>query len=440
MSAANTYMTNEREVGLPPLQASRKAVWDYYRIEFLPSGYPGRRTDGELFAHPIYGPYVISDYTAQYRSTKDPIYLDAACRVADAAIAQMATVGDGLVFMYDQEASKVSSKKGLFYSGLTQSRYIEVLSKLLILPGTDRFRDPLHRILTSLTIPVGDGGVARYTANGGLVIEEYPGIMPDLTLNGWTTATCILNDFATKNDDEQAREVFAQSVRGLEELVHLYDVPELANSRYRLTGHASIRLSTQGADVKVVDCAVVIPGSGTFAANMDGDPAGEVIKAGPLEILDGAARTIRVLLSRLSWPDQNKIILSIRSPRVSRLDVAMGQGKYSPLNSGPRVQGYSPLKTLALEKGLNVIEVEIPWAEAEMIAHPTNFLKKIAGKQFNQYHFIHVDTLGKIVAETGSEVLRHYQEKWAGYPTQWPHIAEYQERLMLERFDPKKHK
>src|SRR5690625_7811097 len=65
------FITNEADVGLPPLQSSRRAVWEYYRIEFLPNGYPGRRTGDELFAHPIYGPYVIADYTAQYRRTQE---------------------------------------------------------------------------------------------------------------------------------------------------------------------------------------------------------------------------------------------------------------------------------------------------------------------------------------------------------------------------------
>lgn len=441
MSTTTIYMTNERQVGLPPLQASRKAVWDYYQIEFLPNGYPGRRTNGELFAHPIYGPYVIADYSSQYRRTKDPAFLEAACRVADAAIGQMTTVKSGLVFMYDQESSNVSSKKGRFYSGLTQSRYVEVLSKLLTLPGTARFREPLHRILTSLTIPVADGGVARYTNNGGLIVEEYPDLLPDCTLNGWTTATCIVRDFADRNDDEQAREVFTQSVQGLEDLISLYDVPDLANSRYRLTGPASIRLRADGSDLEVFDCRVVIPGSGIFAANMEGDPAGEALKGGTLAIQDRGTESLKVSLSRLSWPQTNKLLLWVRAANDARLNVSIGDAEYTPLTAAPRVSAYRQLKVLVVEKGWNLVEVEIPWAEAELTGYPTNFLKTIAGRRFNQYHFIHIDTLDKIVAETNSYTLRHYLNKWADYPARWSGMAAYQdERLTLERFDAKKHK
>lgn len=122
MNENTEYITNEAEVGFPPLQSSRKAVWAYYRIEFLPDGYPGRRTEDDLFAHPIYGPYVIADYVHQYRVTKDRAYLDAAKKVADAAVAHMTAVGDGLAFIYSQEKTKVSRKKGSWYSGLTQDR------------------------------------------------------------------------------------------------------------------------------------------------------------------------------------------------------------------------------------------------------------------------------------------------------------------------------
>src|SRR5690625_1002078 len=256
------FITNEADVGLPPLQSSRRAVWEYYRIEFLPNGYPGRRTGDELFAHPIYGPYVIADYTAQYRRTQEPRFLEAACRVADAAIDQMTEVGGGLAFLYSQEKSRVSSKKGLWYSGLTQARYVEVFNKLLAQPGTERYREPLSRILISLTVPVEEGGVARYTDDGGLVIEEYPSLAPDCTLNGWTTATVILADYARRTGDPQAWELFRLSVKGLERLIGLFDVPEYATSRYKLTGPATIRLTAEKTDVKVSDCRVVMPASG----------------------------------------------------------------------------------------------------------------------------------------------------------------------------------
>lgn len=441
MSTASTYVTNEHEVGLPPLRMERKAVWDYYRLEFLPNGYPGRRTNGILFAHPIYGPYVITDYLAQYHRTKNPTFLEAACKVADAAVDQMETFQDGLVFMYSEEKAKVSSKKGSWYSGLTQSRYIDVFTKLLTKPGTERFREPLSGILASLTIPVEKGGVARYTSNGGLIIEEYPAILPNCTLNGWTTATCIIKDLAVASDDEKVWDIFAQSVRGMESVISLYDVPELATSRYKLEGDATLRLTADGADLDVLDCQVVIPGSGTFAANLEGDPAGEALKNGPVSVRDGGAELLKVCLSRYSWPAPNKVLLKVFADKDVRISVSIGEGEYNPFGSVPRVRSYRQIQESTLQKGETLIEVEILWTEAEMIAHPTNFAKKIAGRQFNQYHFIHVDTLAKIVAQTGSDILRYYHDRWEQYPSRWPDLPFYQDdRLTLERFDVREHK
>lgn len=248
-------------------------------------------------------------------------------------------------------------------------------------------------------------------------------------------------DFAKRNDDKQALDVFARSVRGLEELVPIYDVPGLANSRYRLTGPASIRLSAEGVGLEVSGCRVSIPGYGTYVANAAGDPAGEVLKDRPIAIQKGDGQSLNVSLSRLSWPDPNKLIFCVSATEDGRLDVSIGDSLYNPLAKAPVVESYRHLETVRVEKGRKLVEVEVPWSKAELVAYPTNFGKTITGRQFNQYHFIHVDTLGKIATETGSDILRDYHDKWTRYPSHWPEMPEHQDnRLMLERFDPKKHK
>ncbi|WP_159701003.1 D-glucuronyl C5-epimerase family protein [Arthrobacter sp. 18067] len=441
MGSATDYVTNEYEVSLPALRMERKAIWDYYRIEFLPNGYPGRRTDGVLMAHPIYGPYVITDYLIQYGLTKDPIFLEAAIRVADVSVAMMEPLHDGLVFNYDEERAKVSSKKGTWYSGLTQSRYVDVLSKLLAYPDTKRFRGPLKAVLTSLTIPVEDGGVARYTSDGGLIIEEYPATFPNCTLNGWTTATCILLDVAKATNDDSDWDVFNKSVRGLESIIGLYDVPELANSRYKLEGDATFQLSPAGSALEVTDCQVVVPSAGVFPANVEGDQAGEALKAGPLAIRDGKLGRVKVRLSRFSWPSPNKLLMKVTAERAALVKVAIGETTYNPFGSVPKVTGQKHLQEFDLLPGENLLEITVPWIAAEMVAHPTNFSKKLTGRQFNVYHYIHIDTLTKIVEQSGSEILRYYLDKWKHAPSLWADHPAYQdERLMLERFDMHKHK
>lgn len=440
MDDMTEYVTNEREVGLPPLQSSRRAVWEYYRLEFLPGGYPGRRNGDVLYAHPIYGPYVIADYTAQFRRTKREVFLEAAMHVADAAVEHMTAVEDGLAFIYSDEKTAVSTRGGSFYSGLTQARYIEVFRKLLPLPGGDRFHLPLTKILRSLLVPAERGGVARYTANGGLIIEEYPSMMPDCTLNGWTTATCILRDYATSTGDQLGWDLFHRSVQGLEDVISLYDVPELANSRYRLTGVASLRVASD-VDVELTRCEVDIPGVGTYAASGADDPAGQVVRDGARKLAAGASESFTLSLSRLSWPLPNRVRLTLNANAPGTFTASIGDGDYSPLSKNLRVDSFRGLGDFPMEAGENVIEVPVPWVDAEIVAYPTGFGKAIAGRQFNQYHWIHVDTLGKIVEETDSAILAYYRDKWARYPARWPDLPQYQDpRITLERFDPQKHK
>lgn len=441
MGPESGYVTNEAEVGLPPLQSSRRAVWDYYRIEFLPNGYPGRRAGDVLHAHPIYGPYVISDYIAQYRRTKDRVFLRAAMRVADAAVEQMTDVSGALAFLYSQDRTAVSSRSATFYSGLTQARYVEVFRKLVLLPGAERFQEPLSAIVDSLLIPTDQGGVARYTPGGGLIIEEYPSLMPDCTLNGWTTATCILRDYAASTGSDHGWDVFRGSVHGLEELITLYDVPELANSRYRLTGVASVRMTAEDSDLEITDCQVGIPGSGIFAAGSSGSPAGEVLGRGPRAVMRGDSQVFTLSLSRLSWPAPNRVMIAVNASADGMVRLEIGDGEYSPMITKLPVSFYRELGQFPVHRGANWVEVPVPWVDAELISYPTVFSKVLAGRQFNQYHWIHVDTLGKIVEETGSDVLRYYRDKWARYPSRWSGIREYQdERITLERFDAQKHK
>lgn len=439
--AAEEYVTNERQVGLPPLQSSRKAVWEYYRLEFLGDGYPGRKTGDELVPHPIYGPYVIADYTAQFRQTGNICYLEAACRVADAAVKRMTEVGDGLAFMYSQESTKVSSKKGTWYSGLTQARYIEVLDKLSSYPGAERYREPLSKILNSLTHPTEEGGVARYTDDGGLIIEEYPSLAPDCTLNGWTTATVILGNFAARANDDQAWELFSKSVTGLERVIALYDVPEYATSRYKLGGPATIRMEPFETDVEVTHCQVRMPGSGTFDANTEQDPAGRNLTGGPKLVRKSTTGSFVLLLNRITWPTPNVAIFRINSAEDGFVHMEIGDGPFNPLVSTLSPRFYRNLGRFQVSRGVNTIEVPIGWVDAELVAHPTNFGKRIAGRQFNQYHWIHVDTLDRILRRSHSDILRYYRDRWARAPERWPGLTAYQdERLTLERFDPKKHK
>ncbi|NQD90964.1 hypothetical protein HP499_24580 [Paenarthrobacter sp. CM16] len=248
-------------------------------------------------------------------------------------------------------------------------------------------------------------------------------------------------DVAKASNDDRDWDVFNKSVQGMESIISLYDVPELANSRYKLEGDATFQLNAVGSDVQVTDCQVVVPSAGVFAANVEGDQAGEALKTGPLNIRDGKLGRIKVRLSRFSWPAPNRLLMKVTAERAAQVKVAIGETTYNPFGSVPKITGQKHLKEFDLLPGENLIEVPVPWIAAEMVAHPTNFSKKLTGRQFNVYHYIHIDTLTKIVEQSGSELLGYYLDKWRHAPSLWADHPAYQdERLMLERFDMHKHK
>jgi hypothetical protein len=417
---------NEAEVGLPPLQRSRRETWELYRLAFLPDGYPGRRVGDAISPHPLYGNYVISDYLAQYRQSGDREYLDAARRVANAALARMQKRGDALLFTYEP-GTGISSLPHRFYSGLTQARYLGTLGRLLQMTGDDLYREAARAVMQSLLIPTAEGGVCRPTPGGAVVIEEYAHALPDYTLNGWTTATLLIADYGRAAGDETARDLFHRSARGIAEMLPLYDVPELANSRYRLSGPVPLRVSMSAPDCSVSDARILIPGQGTYPVRLDGGVLWEnrIVRGVEADGSVSGPVELDVTLCRVTWPEPNRIAFRIHAPHRARMTASIGVGRYEPLESRIKTDEFTEIASVELVPGQNEIDIPIPWASAELVAYPTNFKKRLGGRQYNQYHFIHIDTLTKLGAYTGSEVFCRYATRWQEYVERWPNIPVY---------------
>lgn len=422
-------VTNEQEVGLPDLTEARRTVYDYYRLTFLPDGYPGKRLSEEIVApHPIYGTYVIADYLAQYRKTKNGAYLDAARRVADAAASRMTTIAGGLAFMYEGE-SAVSSHGDPFYSGLTQARYVDVVSRLAAVDADRDYTALLEGLVASLAVPVESGGVARTTPQGNLTIEEYVHAVPDYTLNGWLTATLLLGRYAIRGNSERAQALFHASVDGICELLPLFDLPGVSNSRYRLTGQILVDVSFSEPVDQIRDARVLIPGQGSYEVGQ-GESRMDNRYLRRLESRGGiTGQRIGVQVCVLSHPEPNSLEFTIESPHDTVVTVSVGESDYKPLQATMSGDRWHVLEQRAVGEGRSVIRVAIPWDLAYLAPYPTSFGKNIGGKNFNQYHFIHIECLRSLhELLPDREVLVRYADKWEDYTKQWVHRPEYRDR------------
>lgn len=324
-----------------------------------------------------------------------------------------------------------------FYSGLTQGRYLSALRALDAALDSRRYARACAAILRSLEVPAEIGGVARRTPAGGLLIEESSHPVPDYVLNGWATATILVHDYAAATGDEQARTIFQDSVRGIVDVLPLYDVAELANSRYRLTGQARIRLLLSHPGVRLVSGSVGIPGAGTYPLGTEGGKWSNrfLSGVGAHGQLSDRKVVAEVLLCRVTWPEPNRLLLDLDTAAEGSLTVQLGHGTYDPLRDTVSVRDYQTVEVLPLLTGRNAVDVPLPWAAAELVAYPTNFRKRIQGRNYNSYHFIHVDALARLGTRTGNPMIGYFHDRWAGYPARWPEMPVYsQADIVLDRY------
>jgi hypothetical protein len=387
-----------------PLPEYRAEIYKYYKLGWLPDGYPGRHTDHGLVAHPIYGTYVIADYLRQYRKTQEKRYLDAAVSVADAGLKRMESIGDALVFYYHPE-DRLSLIPNKFYSALTQARWLEALSNLYETTHDISYKKAAHRVMLSLLIPTTEGGVLQKVARGAS-IEEYPHQIPLYTLNGWLTALEILIDYANA--------LVKENLTALENLLPLYDLPGISNSRYQLTGSVTFRLS--GAEI--ADASIEIPGEGVYKADhCDG-------KQGKWDIClyEKSNKTrLNAVLSYVSAPAPN--ILHLTTKDDSAVNIEIATSKYDPTVTALPTRSWTTLGKF--KPSNNKLAVEIPWDDARFVAYPTAFTKKIGGTYYNVYHPIHIKVLRALYTETGVKVFKEYADKWTGYYKDWQGLDAY---------------
>lgn len=411
--------------GFHPLPASRRQAYEFYAPVALADGFPARRTSKGLVAHPIYGTYLIRDYLWAFRKTRDEGFLHAAKRIGKAALDRMEAKGPASVFWYEEDG--LAPTRGKHYSGLTQARYLMPLHNLWGATGDPAFRDASMRVFESLRLPVEEGGVMR-THSDGFVVEEFPHDVPALILNGWTTAMMQIFDLAKAEKDNQEVSEFADgNMRALSTLLPLYDIPEIANTRYQLAGFNSFRLrSEKNASLSFLSGQVTIGDkehrillkdevrSPRWESHLRGSPS-------------GSSLLFTLVLSRASEPAPNKLKVSLQSSASDRIALEYADHPYDPFTSGISLSSPSEWRTIATTQigpGIQNIEIDIAWPSVPIIGYPTNFKKKIAGKNQNVYHWMHVTNL-EALAPVGPPEVAEWATKWRTYAERWATMPLY---------------
>ncbi len=109
-------------------------------------------------------------------------------------------------------------------SAFSQARAINILLRAYQITDWEPYREVAEQALQPFRYSVADGGVATFTQHGPFY-EEYPAQVPVLVLNGMIFALCGVYDFVrTHPEHAEAREIFDQGVKTLENILPEYDM------------------------------------------------------------------------------------------------------------------------------------------------------------------------------------------------------------------------
>jgi hypothetical protein len=427
-------------VGLPPLPSARADVYDYYDLVFLEDAFPGRKTSDGPVPHPIYGTYVILDYLDLYDQTGDRAALLAAQRVADAAIARMDRSG-GMLRFWDEPEWRLGTTSQRYVSGLTQAHYLDQFSRLGAITRDPRYEEAARLVFRSMATRVEDGGVLATTPHG-VAIEESPHRPMDIVLNGWLTALRGLRRYAERSGSEEARDLVRRNVQTLTKLLPLYDVPDQANSRYRIRGFGYVRLELDSREGIAFDPIFQeIPGDGAFELEDSLRNRWHPAIVSGLERQDdrlvAAARRVQLNLvfSLLSAPNPNRLRTRIHAARPGKVSVRVATGNYDPMQTGLVTTGWRTMAEIPLAAGPNEVSIDFGIEDIAPFVYPTNFLKRIAGKRYNAYHFVHIDGLADLLRSPQPPGLSEMHARWSSYPTRWPSMPVYRDAgVEFERY------
>ena len=418
---------------MPPLSEEFQPRFDaFYKGVFLADGYPGRRIDDET----IYGVYVLNDYLTQFRLSDDEDEQDALRTgiqmVANSAIARMEDIGDtgALGFYYEPEWGLGARLTERHYSGLTQAYYALALERAAQALGVQTYSDAASRVYDSLLVPSAEGGVL-IAGETGPAFAELPSEPESYVLNGWLSVLSTMIKFGILVQDPEVIATVDSSVDRLLELLPLYDVPELSNSRYGLTGFITVRVvaSVSGLTIGEVILDVndgaprVIPvndGEGgrwttyLFAEDFDGVR------------LRGASLRSNLVLSMVSFPVANELIVEFKADGDVPVEFTLEArvGRYDPAWTGPVDQEWRTISTGTVKDG--EVTFELPWEAIGPVIYPTNFAKDIDGQSANVYHLIHVNRLREVAEALSVPALLVWADRWEAAVCDWDELEIYE--------------
>lgn len=415
-------------VGHPPVPRVRHDVYEYYKLEFLPTGYPGKHHNGKIVPHPIYGSYLITDYLIQYEATNDTLYAEAAVNIGYETLKLMEhnEKYDALCFYYYEEDA-LTYYKGKFISGLTQARYLMPFLDLFHISQDEIFRKGAERILRSLKIPQSEGGVLVDTPFG-VTVEEYPHEIPTFVLNGWTTIVLEILRYAKAVGNQEAQGFAEENIKTIEKLLYKYDFAELLTSRYQLTGFIYIKvICNKAKNVSLTSFATCVMEE--WHDSKEGDAnrwdnhilSRDIDKEGRLINRQGV---LNAVFSQID--DTFKFNLGLNCDEDCEIKIYVANGEYDPALSSMPSRRWILLDEIKMKSGHTILKYELDKQNMRLLGYPTNFAKKIGKHNYNVYHWLHINNFLNIRKYYRSDIFEYFLTRWTQFVNEWKRVPIYE--------------
>jgi hypothetical protein len=402
-------------------------------MEFLADGYPGKREGNDVWAHPLYGVYVLEDYLAQHQENPSGELREGIRTVAEATIDRMDEYRGALVFWYEADSDRGARLYQRHYSGLTQAKYAVQLHRAGDVLDDARFIDAAARVYDSLMIPVDRGGVLMEGPHGP-GIAEVPQQPDSWILNGWQSALTSMHRYAELRGSPRVRAFVRKSAETMAAMLPRYDVREVANSRYGLSGFVYGRVLFDQEPERIVD-ATLEAGDDKLALKTREDASRWESYLFPKDV-DGErvkSRSVRANLV-VSALLGNRLMLEVEGEGIESATLQLHLGRYDPLSSAPVDPQWMEVAHSEVVDGRVVLNV--PDRVLHPVVYPTNFAKKIEGEQVNIYHAIHVMRLRELADATGVEALDEWADQWESYICEWASMSIYEGLKVRSFADP----
>lgn len=422
----------EVEVGLAAIPEKYHQVYDYYALGFSDKGLPGRIESGIWKEHPMYSSYLIRDYLFTYQKTKEKKYFDSAETVSKIVMNRMTDIGDSLIYYYNGDTVSTLFE-GKFYSALTQSNYITQFIGLYEVSGNKEYLLIARKIFNSLLILKDRGGVLHKT-DGLVHIEEYPSSPVLWTLNGWITAVQNVYNLYKVLGDYEIKQFCIDNVKSIERLIPIYDFGSLKNTRYQLAGFYYIKIVVEGDPIDIYSAQYIIDEKESYDISLEIFDQRKsrwnyraikgILKVGNFyRIADSALFNV---VGSLASSNTNNLSFELGNKGKSKVKLFMAQGEYSPLLTAMPTQKWELLTEIEMvnQDSFN-FNLDVPMHLLENVVYPTNFKKVIGGKNYNAYHFIHIEKLTQILTWYDSSTIAEYVEKWKSYVEDWSDMEVY---------------